>query len=141
MTAKELAALLDGREYGHEMTKSEEQRAKESGLVVVFGYSDDNAELRGAIYEEVGCYNGGTILLDADGVFQSDCDPDDCALLRRHMKRCKTITAVWDDGNGFSWTYETAIPHETFAIMDNDLPYCRGIVFALATLRDRKEPL
>ena len=41
MTAKELAELLNGREYGNEITSDEEKLAKESGLVVVFGYSDD----------------------------------------------------------------------------------------------------
>ena len=44
MTLKEFAKMLDGREYLHEITKEEEALAKELGFVVVFGYSDDNAE-------------------------------------------------------------------------------------------------
>lgn len=54
MTLKEFAKMLDGREYGGEITKEEEALAKELGFVVVFGYSDDNAELRGAIDDETG---------------------------------------------------------------------------------------
>jgi hypothetical protein len=37
MTAKQLADLLDGREYGSEITEAEAKEAAESGLVVVFG--------------------------------------------------------------------------------------------------------
>jgi hypothetical protein len=40
MTAKELAALLNGRKYLEEITAAEERQAKESGLLVVFGASD-----------------------------------------------------------------------------------------------------
>lgn len=43
MIAKELAQLLNGRQYGKEITQLEEAEAKRSKLVVLFGYSDDNA--------------------------------------------------------------------------------------------------
>lgn len=49
MIAKEFADLLSGRDYMNEITRGEEEQAKAAGLVVVFGYSDDNMELRGAI--------------------------------------------------------------------------------------------
>ena len=41
MTKEELAATLNGREYNHEITKEEEAEARENGLVVIFGASDD----------------------------------------------------------------------------------------------------
>ena len=41
MTIKEFAGMLNGREYGHEITKKEEALAKKLGYVVVFGASDD----------------------------------------------------------------------------------------------------
>jgi hypothetical protein len=44
MNAKELAKLLNGREYRKEITKEEIQKAKENNLVIIFGYSDDNLE-------------------------------------------------------------------------------------------------
>lgn len=56
MTAKELAEMLSGRKYGMEITSEEARAAKDAGLVVVYGYSDDNVEFRGAIDEEVGAY-------------------------------------------------------------------------------------
>ena len=44
---KEFANRLNGREYGQELTPAEAQRAKEAGIVVVFGASDDLMEFRG----------------------------------------------------------------------------------------------
>ena len=49
MTAKELAEMLSGREVGMEITPGETQDAKNAGLVVVYGCSDDNVEICGAI--------------------------------------------------------------------------------------------
>lgn len=130
MTIKEFADGLSGREYREEITPGEEKLAKELGFVVVFGYSDDNVEFCGAINDEVGCYEGRTILLDADGIFETECNPDECSLLRRHLNQCKTIDAIWDT-EGYSWTYQTDIPHETFDIFEDGEKYCRGIVFDL----------
>lgn len=47
MTAKELAEMLSGRKYGMEITSEEARAAKDAGLVVVYGYSDDNVEFAG----------------------------------------------------------------------------------------------
>lgn len=107
MTIYEFAEILNCRGYGNEITPSEEQIAKKLGFVVVFGYSDDNAEFRGAICDEVGCYDGGRVYEDGD----------------------RYIDAVWCEGN-FDWEYRTNIPHATFDIYDAfDEKYCRGIVF------------
>lgn len=108
MTIYEFASGLNGREIGNEMTSFEEQRAKELGFVVVFGYSDDCAEFRGAYYEEIGCYDGGKVF------------------------KCggKYIDAVWGKGE-FDWTYDTNIPHATFDIFEDGEKHCKGIVFEL----------
>lgn len=108
MTLKEFASLLDGREYGCEITPSEEALAKELGFVVVFGYSDDNAELRGAINDEIGCYDGGVL---------------------EHKDLPSTIYADWcPEDIDCAWAYGTSIPHEKFYIYDNGELYCVGIV-------------
>ncbi len=64
MTAKELAELLSGREVGNEITSAEAQRASDAGLVVAFGYSDDNVEFRGNIDDETGAYRGAVVHLN-----------------------------------------------------------------------------
>lgn len=108
MTLKEFAKMLDGREYLHEITKEEEALAKELGFVVVFGYSDDNAELRGAIDDEIGCYDGGVLEHDdLPAVIYADWCPEDIDC---------------------SWAYGTSIPHENFNIYEDGELYCVGIV-------------
>lgn len=137
MTTKELAALLNGREYGEEILRHEAAAAKAAGLVVVFRSSDDLMEFRGAINDEVGA---GTVRVDKEGLvpdFDEACDAPDCERkdrLREYFRRenaSATIKAVWDT-EGYSRVYETAIPHETFEIVEDGEKYCRGIVFALA---------
>ena len=108
MTLKEFAKMLDGREYRHEITKEEEALAKELGFVVVFGYSDDNAELRGAIDDEIDCFDGGELF---------------------HVDLPATIYADWcPEDIDCSWAYGTSIPHENFHIYDDGELYCVGIV-------------
>lgn len=106
MTIFQFAEGLNGRGYGNEITPLEEKRAKELGFVVVYGYSDDNTEFAGAIYDEVGCYDGGRVF-EQNG---------------------KYIDAVWCEGE-YSWSYKTNIPHATFDIYDGPDKYCEGIVF------------
>ena len=53
ITAKELAEKLNGIAYGDSFDDVK-QEAKESGLVIVYGASDDLMEFDGAIYDEGG---------------------------------------------------------------------------------------
>ena len=70
MTAKELAEMLSGREVGEEIVMGEERDIKDAGLVVVYGYSDDNVEFCGAINDEVGSYDGDTVYLTKNGILE-----------------------------------------------------------------------
>lgn len=135
MTAKELAALLNGREMGQEITPDAVKQAKAHGLVVVFGASDDNMEFRGAIYDEISCFNGGTAYLTPAGLLKNDCSDDECPHFVKLRDKAATIHAGWCEEEGYSWTYSTEIPHETFEIMEDGEPFCRGIVFALADVK------
>lgn len=135
MTSKELAALLDGNQYGAEITKSQEILAADNDLVVVFGYSDDNAELRGRIDDEVGAYDGCNFLVTRSGVLRRpDCDCDECKYFREAKKEASAIRAVWHDTGEASWTFETQIPHETFRIYEGEELFCIGIVFSITDL-------
>ena len=137
-TKESLAALLTGREYREEMSKVEEASAKAAGLVVVFGWSDDCVELRGAIDDEVGAYDGTTVrvtplgLLPAwDSLDQSD-EAEAEAYFAKKRAGFRVIKALWSVVPDYSWTFETDIPHATFEIVEDGEPYCRGIVFELA---------
>jgi hypothetical protein len=129
----ELAQLLNGRQYGNEITRDEMQLARENSLVVVFGYSDDNMEFCGAIDDEVSCYDGGDAHVSATGLLLNKCDCEDCPYFQEQKRSAKKITAVWGRG-GYSWIYETQIPHVTFDITEDGEKYCRGIVFSLSDI-------
>jgi hypothetical protein len=91
MTKEELAAILNDREYGAEITEIEAKLAKKDGLVVVFGHSDDCVEFRGAIEDEA---YGDSILVSKDGIYQRICeDCDECQLNKAHEAGMKKIKA------------------------------------------------
>lgn len=141
LTAQELAALLHRKEYGNETTTTLETLAKEAGLAIVFGYSDDNCEFRGAINEEIPCYDGEDIYFNKTGTNFTNNFGE--AFLTYHEDKSKPhknhIRAVWcpkdEAGKVYaSWIYETKIPHVTFDVLEDDNLYCRGIVFSLSDL-------
>ena len=140
MTAKELADLLTGRDYGGEIFPEEERRAKACGLVAVYGYSDDNIELRGAIDEEIGAWKGTRIYVNKDGVLQPDCSSIEecvCPYFDAAKRAAKTIDAIWHSEGRPCWTFKTLIPHEAFTIFDGEEPFCEGIVFSMKDVQTK----
>lgn len=136
MNIQEFAQILNGREMGQEITPEEAKRAKELGFVVVFGASDDLAEFRGAIYDEVACYDGtDDIYITANGLVEElECHCKYAlAARKKEIETAKRIEAIWDEED-YSWTYKTDIPHATFDIMEDGEKYCRGIVFEAGAL-------
>lgn len=132
MTAQQLASILDGREYCREITKDEQSAARKAGLVVVFGYSDDLVELRGAIEDEVGAYDTTTFYVTPEGLPKSKCECDECPYFEEIKKTGAPVEAVWCAPGAASWTFKTTIPHATFNVMEDGDLFCVGIVFALA---------
>jgi len=135
MTKEELSEKLNGRPYSNEISKDEGIIAKENGLVVVFGASDDLMEFRGAIDDEVDCWDGGPAYLDENGILEIECDNIDCPYFSRLKESAKKIEAVWHDDGIISWTYKTDIPHSTFFIIQDGKEYCEGIVFSINDLK------
>lgn len=140
--AKQLADLLDGRQCGQEITDQEEKAAKAAGLVVVFGYSDDNCELRGAIHEEMSCWGGGTFYFNKDG--SNFTDEDGNAKLTYFEDKVSreenwiSVIAEPTTASGQVWAtfcYETSIPHNRFKVWEDGEVYCRGIVFSINDLK------
>ena len=132
MTKEKLCALLNGREYTKEINEEISYKMQNTGLVAVFGRSDDLMEFRGAINDEFGCYNGGKAFLNRTGLLENHCGDENCPYFGYKKKNAMTIKALWCAEPGISWTYKTGIPHSTFEIVDNGVIYCRGIVFSLA---------
>lgn len=137
MSPQEFASLLNGREYRKEITDDEANQAFDAGLVVVFGASDDLVELRGRIDDEAGAYNGTTIHLTSAGLLKNDCSADDCPHFVKAKESAATIDAIFDNDTGYTWTYNTEIPHATFDIVEEGETYCRGIVFRLTDVKEK----
>lgn len=139
MTKEELAAKLDCREIGEEITRTEAFDAKDAGLIVLFGASDDLAEFRGALNDEAGCFEGGELLVTREGKLlpghEPYCECDFCGYAVAKADSRKII-AKWNDSESdCSWSYETDIPHSTFKILEDGVVYCIGIVFSIADLK------
>lgn len=144
MTPAEFAARLNGRTYRNEVSTAEAKEAKAAGLVVVYGYSDDNVELAGAIDDEIGANDGTTVFLGKDGAIHKPWDVliegelDEAifdAWFKRKAAGVRSIEARWCHApDGPAWDFVTDIPHATFLISDDGEPFCRGIVFAVADL-------
>jgi hypothetical protein len=139
-TPETFAALLHGREYSRdEITKEEERLAKESGLVIAIGASDDLCEIYGAIRDEGGCYDGGKLAFTTRGfTCWEDGERDTLekfGVLEQVLGKMGKIEAVWGgktaDGRECSWHYKANFPHATFDIMEDGELYCQGIVFRL----------
>ncbi len=116
MTKEELATMLDGRQYLAETTPQIEQLARDNNLLIVYGGSDDLCEFRGAIDDEIDCYDGGTIT---------------------NEKLLKLIEAIWcpKDVECF-WAYKTDLPYSEFRIFEDDGVYCVGIVVDLSQQKE-----
>jgi hypothetical protein len=138
MTKEMLAAQLQGLSYRAEPSKVLLSTAYAAGLVIVYGASDDIIEFRGAWCEEYGAGNGETFLLTPDGVFDNDACIDACIYYReaqdKAIREGSKLTALWCEEEPYSWTYKTTLPHATFEIYEDDKPYAKGIVFALADI-------
>ena len=146
MTPKVLADALNGVEYSAAMRLHGSdliELAKNAGLVVAYGFSDDLLEFDGAIYDEKGCYGGTAVLIDTEGLLPSfEAASEDEEVCRRYFERklnAREIEAIWrdspsDEMDDPPWILKTDIPHESFMIVEEGEPFSRGIVFSLADL-------
>lgn len=76
MNKETLATQLNGRSYRNEIEKEEEEIAKDSGLIVIFGASDDLIEFRGVIYDEIDAWDGTHFIIATPGM-EIPVDEDD----------------------------------------------------------------
>lgn len=134
MDAKQLAEQLNANSYKPKITHALLAQTVEERLVIVFGASDDLMEFRGAIEDEVGAYDGGSAWVDSKGLLPERDQIDNDEELKEFFARqpnATEIKAIWCGDSGWTWSFETSIPHETFELIDDDENYCRGIVFSL----------
>ena len=107
---KAIAEKLNGRQYLDELHSDEEEELKQQGIVVVYGYSDDCVEFRGAIDDEVGMFCDGAIWVPPEK---------------------DTKSAIIVSHSPLLWEFKTEIPHEEFIIYEDAEVFGKGIVFFL----------
>lgn len=140
MTANELAALLNGRQYCEEISKQEILAAEQDKLVVAFGQSDDLIEFRGAIYDELGAYDGTKITVVNGKVVNTDDWEEDKETLNKYsvpLPKEFIVNIQWcPESLNCSWlVISENFPSSPFDIFEDEEIYCRGIVFSLDDLR------
>jgi hypothetical protein len=133
---KEIANLLNGRMRGNEVTKQERIDFKKSGIIVIYGYSDDGIILTGAFDNGVCAFDGTEFYINKDGVLERSCDEcEDCYRYKKDYEQSKKITAIWHDLVYPCWTFRTDVPHETFDIISISKEiFCKGIVININDL-------
>lgn len=126
LTRDEAAARINGREYLQEITKGLAAEMKASGLVAIFGSSDDLLEFAGAISEEVGAYSGALVHISPKG----NVIPDDSDIP-------ESVGSIWVEAtrspNGIeaSWLITSEAAGSPFDIMEDGELFCRGLVIDL----------
>lgn len=132
------AGQLTGREYPFTMTNDEKKRAQDDDIVIVYGLSDDLLEFEGAIYDECGAWNGTTVRLCPEGIYDTNSMfwkkiESGLSYSSEQIMKMPVIEAVWcpqvDNVCWASWEIRTNMKHMKFDIMEDGKLYCRGIIF------------
>ncbi len=146
ITKEQLAASLDGCQYRQELNAEWSKIAKQAGLIVIYGASDDLMEFGGAVYDELGApceallykHNSGVNVVDNDSDIIRQIE-DDFLLyqaLGAMMDRHNLVAAKWCPvGFAGEWLITTELPHAAFDVMNEDELYCRGVVISIADLK------
>ena len=140
ITKEQLAGMLNNVEVGNEDNRKIWDLAYKNGLVICFGYSDDNLELRGAIDDEIGAYDGGEAYLYFDknnepcAISNSDERYEDLAqaLLRLGLEfnilKHKVIAEWCPKDLETSWRITATVPYASFNVYEDGDLFCVGCV-------------
>ena len=160
-TITDLAKLLDGNEYGHELhndlLKDIGGFCKDRNWLIVFPYSDDNVELRGAYNDELGAYDGTILRFVKAGDFYMDGEDEECyhkasenmfvAVNEHEIDEIKKSIGNWLDYNGliiealwepdglpdYAWAYHALgnVDYAEFDIIEDGELWARCMIIDL----------
>jgi hypothetical protein len=135
--AQKFADRFNGREYGEELTIDDARELMEANCVAIFGASDDLVELRGAIDDELGAYEGLDFLIvqnlrknnELECIEATDFDSD---AADKFLVQCK-VSANWcPSGTDLSWKItDNSQQSASFVIKEGSDHYCQALVIAL----------
>ena len=160
-TIYDLAKLLDGNEHGNELEndviKDIEGFCAERNWLIVFPYSDDNVELRGAYDDELGAWDGTILRFVKAGDFYMDEDDEECyhkasknmfvVVNKQEINEIKKSIGNWLDYNGliiealwepdrlpdYAWAYNALgnVNYAKFNILSDGEPWARCLIIDL----------
>ncbi|MDR1332780.1 MAG: hypothetical protein LBK07_11840 [Tannerella sp.] len=151
MTKEELAAKLNGIEYGRDIPEEYYPVLVENNLAIVLVGSGDFCYFlfpeNGKVEtKELECWGDTTFwfdrnlkdILDVIDQINREWKTADCKNSIEAVLREKDITAP--DGECYEWIYKTEIPHATFDIVEHFEGggvsyYCRAIIFDINDLK------
>jgi hypothetical protein len=133
ITTEEMAQLLNGREYGNEITEDEGQLANENGLVIVLE-CDGKVSFKGGFSGEINCFDRvgpheGEIIAEVALIVSANANAKEIQ---------KSITANWNNRQCYTCSLETDIPHVAFETLESEGKICRGIVFSLEDIKAKE---
>ncbi len=109
--------------------------AKDAGIVIAFGASDDLCEFVGAWYDEVAVYEYSEIPISNDGVLKSDCDSDDaCPYFKRIAAAAPKLSIKFTNSTPnclLNWLLDLPddIMHEKAILTEDDKPFTQALIF------------
>jgi len=114
--------IIDNIDYRKPIPTEVAEMARENGLVIVYGASDDLLEIEGAVYDELGAYDG----FNYDDMEGPDYSVETYDFLTKHK-----IEMVWCPDETKSWNFKVGNKDSvfsTFNIMEDGEVYCEGII-------------
>jgi len=136
MNIDELVDKLNGLRYPLNISSDLISMAKESGLVIVTGRSDDIVSFCGAVDGEGEAYDGGDVFVHSEGVldnFENLESENELEEYYANKGKSQVIHAFWYKGD-VKWSYDTKIPHKTFKLLKGDDVACVGLVFSVSDI-------
>lgn len=133
---KKLVGKLNGMDIENLFLPLNIKYAKDNRAVIVFSTSQDLVEFRGAISDEVYRDENCTIYFSSAGELVNICRSDRCPDFIDIVANASQIEVKWNV-KGYMCVLDTKLPHETFDILDDGEPYCRGIVFMIDDVAEK----
>jgi hypothetical protein len=139
MTKEQMARSISGNEYLKEVSPVDRIIARNSGLLIIYGASDDITIFDGVIRDEAGAWEGALhkILRNGDIFCRDDLHDEIISKGYSSPKVAINVTAEFaPDDVECTWRIKTDVPFAPFNIFDDGELYCIGAVVEF--LPDRK---
>ena len=141
LTKEQMARSISGNQYLQEISPLDRIIAKNSGLLIIYGASDDITVFDGVIMDEAGAYDGENHKILSNGdIFNRDDLHDQIVSKGYRVPQTKiNVTAEFaPDDVECTWRITTDVPFAPFNIFEDDDLYCIGAVVEFSPEMENK---